>query len=113
MRFPIYLLLLALIAVLGVYAAAPQQAIVVSYPNDTPDSVIAEAMAMIKEAVRYGNLLYWCETDTMQGGMITHEYKLIKGFAANAPAKALKSVQVMGAKYNALVESDSEVSINS
>lgn len=49
--------------VLGVLAAqAPLKAIIVSYPNDTPTSVIDQAMAAIKEA----------------GGVITHEYKLIK-----------------------------------
>ena len=52
MKFPLYLLLLTIIAVVGVYAGSAQKAIIVSYPNDTPDSVITEAMDVIKKAVR-------------------------------------------------------------
>lgn len=47
-------------AVLGAQQA--QKAVIVSYPNDTPDSIVNQAMDAIKSA----------------GGMITHEYKLIK-----------------------------------
>jgi hypothetical protein len=43
-------------------AQLPQKAVIVSYPNDTPDSVLNQAKDAIKAA----------------GGMITHEYKLIK-----------------------------------
>ena len=52
-------------------------------------------------------------TDFAQkGGVITHEYQLIKAFAANAPAKALDSVQAMGSQYNAVVEDDQIVTAN-
>jgi len=44
--------------------------------------------------------------------VITHEYHLIKAFAAKAPAKILQSVETMGSKYNAVVEEDQVVSIN-
>ncbi|TVY68809.1 Uncharacterized protein LSUE1_G004529 [Lachnellula suecica] len=77
-------------------AAKPQKAVIVSYPDDTPDSVINSAMDAIKTA----------------GGMITHEYKLIKGFAATAPAKALEMVQTMGNDYHAVIEEDQIASIN-
>jgi hypothetical protein len=43
-------------------AQLPQKAVIVSYPNDTPDSVLNQAKDAIKAA----------------GGMVTHEYKLIK-----------------------------------
>lgn len=33
------------------YAATESKQIIVSYPKDTPDSVIEQAMAVIKEAV--------------------------------------------------------------
>lgn len=47
----------------GVLAAtAPQKPVIVTYPANTPNSVIDQAMQAIKDA----------------GGMITHEYKLIK-----------------------------------
>jgi hypothetical protein len=49
--------------VLGVLSAqVPQKAVIVTYPEDTPDYVLDKAMAAIEAA----------------GGMITHEYKLIK-----------------------------------
>ncbi|KAK4996252.1 hypothetical protein BJ546DRAFT_1108531 [Cryomyces antarcticus] len=95
MRLAILSILLALLVVCTL-AAAPQKAVIVSYPKDTPDFVIAQAQNAIKEA----------------GGIITHEYKLIKAFAANAPAKALESVQAWGAQYNAVIEEDQVVSIN-
>lgn len=61
MKFTI-LAILATLA-LGVLAAqVPQKAIIVSYPENTPSSVVDQAMEAIKAA----------------GGMITHEYKLIK-----------------------------------
>ncbi|KEQ98882.1 hypothetical protein AUEXF2481DRAFT_36191 [Aureobasidium subglaciale EXF-2481] len=45
------------------------------------------------------------------GGIITHEYKIIKGFAATAPTKVLQSVKALGEKYNAIVEDDQVVSV--
>ncbi|KAF2085794.1 hypothetical protein K490DRAFT_67391 [Saccharata proteae CBS 121410] len=84
--------LLALLAAC-VLAAAPHRSVLISYPKDTPDHIVNQAKDAIVNA----------------GGMITHEYKLIKGFAATAPAKVLESVQVWGAEYNALIEEDMEV----
>lgn len=43
-------------------AQLPQKAVIVSYPNETPDHILDQAKDAIKAA----------------GGMITHEYKLIK-----------------------------------
>jgi hypothetical protein len=53
-----------LAAVLTVASAAvqPQRQVVVSYPDDTPNSIIEAAMNEIKAA----------------GGVITHEYKIFK-----------------------------------
>ncbi|KAI9754310.1 MAG: adenylate kinase [Chaenotheca gracillima] len=94
MKLASFSLLFALFAV-AVMAASRQKAVIVSYPSDTPDSVLDEAKDAIKTA----------------GGMVTHEYKLIKAFAATAPAKALESVKALGSKYNAVVEEDQIVSI--
>lgn len=47
-----------------------------------------------------------------KGGVITHEYNIIKGFAAKAPAKALETIQALGAGHNVLVEEDQVVHIN-
>ncbi|RDL38414.1 Uncharacterized protein BP5553_02754 [Venustampulla echinocandica] len=84
----------ALVAVaLGV--TMPLKAVIVSYPDDTPDSIVDQAKDAIKAA----------------GGVITHEYQLIKGFAANAPAKILEQVQTWGNDYHAVIEDDQMVSI--
>ena len=57
MKLYIFSLLLALLAI-TVSAIAPQKAIIITYPEHTPDSVVQDAMNAIKEA----------------GGVITHEY---------------------------------------
>jgi Mrp family chromosome partitioning ATPase len=56
-----FLSVLAL-ATAALAATVPQKAVIVSYPDETPDSVVNQAMDAIREA----------------GGMITHEYRLIK-----------------------------------
>jgi len=64
MKFAIFSILALVAAVLG--ATMPQKAVIVSYPDETPDSVVDQAKNAIKAA----------------GGMITHEYKLIKWVSA-------------------------------
>lgn len=89
--------LATLAAVLAVASGAvqPQKQFIVSYPDETPGSVVEAAMNEIKAA----------------GGIITHEYKIFKGFAAKASAKAIETVQAMGSEFNAIVEEDQVVSI--
>ncbi|KAF2205398.1 hypothetical protein GQ43DRAFT_468169 [Delitschia confertaspora ATCC 74209] len=74
-------------------AAAPMKSVIISYPNETPDSIVEDAMRAIKDA----------------GGQITHTYNIIKGFACTAPQLALESVQSLSAKYTALIEEDGVV----
>ncbi|KAN0110343.1 hypothetical protein V8E51_006730 [Hyaloscypha variabilis] len=93
MKLAIFSILALLTVVMA--AAQPQKAVIVSYPNDTPDSIIDAAKDAIVAA----------------GGVITHEYKLIKGFAAKASAKVLDTVQTMGNDYHAVIEEDQMVSI--
>lgn len=50
MKLQLTLLLVALFTVLGM-AAAPQKQVIVSYPKDTPHSVMEDAMNEIKKAV--------------------------------------------------------------
>ncbi|KFZ10288.1 hypothetical protein V502_08216 [Pseudogymnoascus sp. VKM F-4520 (FW-2644)] len=88
--------LLTLLA-LAAAAAQPQRQVIVSYPDNTPNSVLEAAMDEIRAA----------------GGIITHEYKIFKGFAAKASVKALETVQAMGSEYVALIEEDAVVSVNS
>jgi hypothetical protein len=58
------LAILSILAFITVAMAVvqPQKAVIVSYPNDTPDSIVDQAKDAILAA----------------GGVITHEYKLIK-----------------------------------
>lgn len=51
MKFTLHILLIALFVALT-YGAAAQKAVIVSYPKDTPDSVVEKAKTAIKEAVR-------------------------------------------------------------
>lgn len=52
MKFTLHILFIAFLVALA-YAGAAQKAVVVSYPKDTPDSVVEKAKAAIKEAVRF------------------------------------------------------------
>ncbi len=60
MKLTLFVILAVITVVLA--AAQPQKAVIVSYPNDTPDSIVDQAKDAIVAA----------------GGVITHEYKLIK-----------------------------------
>ncbi|KAF1810306.1 hypothetical protein P152DRAFT_401695 [Eremomyces bilateralis CBS 781.70] len=95
MKFPLFSLLLVLLAAFAL-ATAPQKSVVISYPESTPDHVLQQAKDAIQAA----------------GGIITHEYNLIKGFAARVPVKVLESIQTWGAEYNALIEEDQVVYTN-
>jgi len=74
-------------AALGV---AVQKQVVITYPENTPDSVLNQAKEAIIEA----------------GGSILHEYRLIKGFAAKASVKALETVHTLGENYSPWIEDD-------
>ncbi|KAG0647901.1 Uncharacterized protein D0Z07_5898 [Hyphodiscus hymeniophilus] len=86
----------------------PLKSVIVSYPDDTPDSVVDKAMDAVKAA---GGMV--CArlsiSHNLLGFRITHEYKLIKGFAAKAPAKVLETVQTWGNDYHAIIEEDQMV----
>ncbi|KAK0634725.1 hypothetical protein B0T17DRAFT_483331 [Bombardia bombarda] len=83
----------ALTLVSGVIAVDIQKSVIITYPTDTPDSVLDQA----KKAIVDG------------GGVITHEYQLIKGFAAKVGEKVLDTVTAWGQEYNALIEEDQVV----
>jgi len=60
MRFFVLTLLIALLAVFA-SASLPQKAVIVSFPNETPDYIVIEAKEGLKAA----------------GGEITHEYRTL------------------------------------
>ncbi|KAF2274168.1 uncharacterized protein EI97DRAFT_435277 [Westerdykella ornata] len=93
MRMPTLQLLSVLVAILATFAMAvapPLKRVIVSYPNETPQSVVDEAMEAIVKA----------------GGAIIHKYNIIKGFTADAPATVLETVEVLSSKFSATVEED-------
>ncbi|KAI3341367.1 hypothetical protein F4824DRAFT_496116 [Ustulina deusta] len=113
----------------GAFAVDIQKAIIMSFPQGTPDNVVNRAMDDIRKA----------------GGTITHEYKLLKyetlfdshptsmlssnfihrkggmqffamppkpGFAAKAPQKIIESVTAWSSEYHAVIEEDQIVEIS-
>ncbi|KAI0856326.1 hypothetical protein F4860DRAFT_418625 [Xylaria cubensis] len=80
----------------GALAVDIQKAIIMSFPSETPDDVVSRAMDDIRKA----------------GGTITHEYKLLKGFAAKAPQKIIESVTTWSSEYHAVIEEDQVVEIS-
>ncbi|KAI3327745.1 hypothetical protein HD806DRAFT_483794 [Xylariaceae sp. AK1471] len=85
-----------LAAAQGAFAVDIQKAIIMSFPHGTPDDVVSRAMDDIRNA----------------GGTITHEYKLLKGFAAKAPQKIIESVTAWSSEYNAVIEEDQIIEIS-
>lgn len=90
-------LLFSVVLAMGASAfTQPQKSVIVSYPEDTPQSVLDKAMAAIKDG----------------GGIVTHEYTLFQGFAAIVPAAVLDQVQIWGNDYQAVIEEDQVVNAN-
>ncbi|KAK4240269.1 hypothetical protein C8A03DRAFT_42223 [Achaetomium macrosporum] len=86
-------LLAALTLLSGVTAVDVHKSVLITYPPETPDSVVNQAKKAVVDA----------------GGVITHEYTLIKGFAAKVGEKVIDTVSAWGQEYQVLVEEDEEV----
>lgn len=95
MRFFLLALLMALVAIVSA-VKEEQKPVLITFPDNTPPHEINRAMDVIREA----------------GGMITHEYKLIKGFAASASSAALQTIKTLGEEFVPFIEEDSMVSID-
>ncbi|KAB8206506.1 hypothetical protein BDV34DRAFT_193957 [Aspergillus parasiticus] len=80
---------------LGCLSLSLASPIVVTYPKDTPPSVLEDAMESVISA----------------GGRITHRFQFINGFSADAPESAVQQISVQSAKYNPTIEEDLPVSI--
>ncbi|KAJ5833131.1 hypothetical protein N7474_001442 [Penicillium riverlandense] len=90
-------LVLTLFALLPLALAAKSlKSVVVTFPEGTPDSVIDHA----KDSL------------VASGGIITHEYHLIKGFAAEAPVKSLETLSAQDSEYKPNIEEDKVVTID-
>ena len=93
MRFALLSVATALLAS-SAMAVAPHRQVIMSWPNDTPDSVVEAAKQAIIDAK----------------GVITHEYNIIKGFACHAPASVFEMVSTMNAQHPPEIEEDGIVS---
>ncbi|KAK1145473.1 hypothetical protein N8T08_004348 [Aspergillus melleus] len=80
--------------ILGCLPVALAKSIVVTFPKDTPDSVVKDARQAIIDA----------------HGEITHDYQLIKGFAATAPDEAIQQLSTKSSEYHPTIEDDTIVS---
>lgn len=81
---------------LAAAALKQESQVLITFPQEAPQSDVDRAMDILREA----------------GGVIVHEYKLIKGFAASASDAAIESIKTMGGTYVPIIEEDSIVSID-
>ncbi|RMD39269.1 hypothetical protein DV735_g5858, partial [Chaetothyriales sp. CBS 134920] len=95
MRTYLIVLIAAFLAICA-SAVVQRQSVLVTYPEDTPQSVLDKAIEVVKST----------------GGIVTHEFKLIKGFAAQASETALETIKALGDEYIPVIENDSVVSID-
>ncbi|KAJ5216779.1 hypothetical protein N7468_009787 [Penicillium chermesinum] len=89
--------LTALFALLPLALASKSlKSVIVTFPKGTPSSVVDQAKDSLRAA----------------GGIITHEYHLINGFAADAPVDALQTLSTQSTQYKPEIEDDKIVSTN-
>ena len=96
MRFFLLTILMAFFLASAYAVKTQQKAVLIGYPEDTPQSEVDKGIEAIKNA----------------GGIITHEFQLFKGFAAKASESALEAVKAAGEKYMPIIEDDGMVSID-
>ncbi|KAL8696913.1 MAG: hypothetical protein Q9224_002557 [Gallowayella concinna] len=86
----------ALLPLVGLVAlASAQRQVLVTYPQDTPPSMVEKA----KEAV------------LATGGIVTEEYSLIKSFAATVSSEFLETINTLSSSHKPIVEDDKMVTI--
>lgn len=130
-------LVLLLSAVMGIAAVDVQKSFLVSFSSDAPDSAVAQAstpapvplcplisLVRAQTPIPLVARFRWQEwladssrPSTEQKiidakGTITHEYSLIKGFAATAGEKVYESMQVWVQSNGASVEEDQSVQVS-
>jgi hypothetical protein len=121
MRFAVFSFLVALLAAF-VMAAAPHRSVIISWPKDTPDEIVEQSKEAIRQAKGKRHFIHSCTTykdsrgicaicrryfaNKITLGVITHEYNIIKGFAAQAPASALELVSTLSDVYKCEIEED-------
>ncbi|KAL9008971.1 MAG: hypothetical protein Q9173_005958 [Seirophora scorigena] len=85
--------LFGIVAIGSATFAPAQRQVLVTYPEDTPPSILQEA----KEAI------------LTAGGKINEEFTLLKGFAATVSNEILNSVNTLSKSHMPIVEDDGMV----
>ncbi|KAL8911401.1 MAG: hypothetical protein Q9172_007681 [Xanthocarpia lactea] len=75
--------------------ASAQRQVLITYPHDTPPSIVESA----KKAI------------LATGGKITEEYSLIKSFAATLSSEAIDTINSLSSSHKPIVEDDQIVTI--
>ncbi|KAI4267108.1 MAG: hypothetical protein LQ337_008508 [Flavoplaca oasis] len=78
-----------------VVVASAQRQVLVTYPNDTPPSVVEQAKSAILAT----------------GGKITEEFSLIKSFAATVSSDIIDTLNALSTSHKPIVEDDHTVTI--
>ncbi|KAL8894835.1 MAG: hypothetical protein Q9192_004013 [Flavoplaca navasiana] len=87
------------LSTLGLVAvASAQRQVLVTYPNDTPPSVVEQAKSAI------------LATES-KGGKITQEFALIKSFAATVSNDIIDTLNALSTSHKPIVEEDQTVTI--
>jgi len=74
--------------------AATDSQVLVTFPKTTPESIVEDAMNKVKDA----------------GGIISHEFTLIKGFVASTEAEILDEIRTLSTEFPAKIEEDTKMS---
>ncbi|KAL8940159.1 MAG: hypothetical protein Q9216_002977 [Gyalolechia sp. 2 TL-2023] len=104
--------LLGLASISAAALAPADRQVLVTYPEDTPPSILQEAKDAIVAAVSASTGYFRVSTvDTVgQGGKITQEFSLIKSFAATVSDEVLNTVTTLSQSHKPFVEDDGIVS---
>lgn len=90
MRFALAALFVAFFAAFAM-AVAPLHSVIISFPADAPMDLLDRAKQSVRDA-KYE---------------ITHEYNIIKGFAALVPESFLEGIRALSDEFPPLIEGDS------
>ncbi|KAF2688637.1 hypothetical protein K458DRAFT_414369 [Lentithecium fluviatile CBS 122367] len=93
MRFALLSIIVALLAALAMAVPPKLHSVIISFPNDAPDHLLQAAKDMVLKGK----------------GKITHEYNIIKGFAAEIAESTMPSIQALSTEYPPLIEGDMPV----
>ncbi|MCJ1323458.1 hypothetical protein MMC10_000118 [Thelotrema lepadinum] len=96
MKLIVCVLLTIILAIQALDPSSPKKQYIVSYEDETPDSILEKTKTAIEAA----------------GGQILSDISLIRGFAASMSEEAVNEIKVVSVEYTPTIEEDQTVSIN-